>query len=164
MKTLLFAFQITSVLLLCSCVSKKDNGNKPSEVTPVVLGEFSAKHDEAAFAAAGNFAAAFEKSIRQNDFQFLQAALPPASRSRYTAEAFAKLRAEMLAVYGNFQKMEYVTWLDQGKLRDYLWKMSFLKPDRSGKKSSPREILFCVRVFCEKDKQPDAAGFFFRKF
>ena len=133
-------------------------------MTPVVLGEFSAKHDAAALGAARNFAAAFEKSVRQNDFRFLQAALPRASRNKFTAEAFAKLHAEMLAVYGDFQKMEYVTWLDQGKLRDYLWKMSFLKPDKSGKKSSPREILFCVRVFCEKDKEPDAAGFFFRKF
>ena len=164
MKTLLFVFQFLLILCLCGCSAIKDRGKKQPESAPVVLEEFSGSHDADALKTAGNFAAAFEKSIRLNDFRFLQAMLPLTSKSKFTANAFAKLQAEMSAVYGKFQKMEYVTWLDQGKVRDYLWKMTFLKYDKSGEKSLPREILFCVRVFCEKDKQPDVAGFFFRKF
>ena len=164
MKILLFMLQTALILSLCGCASMKGNEKEQSKPAPVVLGEFSATHDAAALTAAKNFAAAFERSIRLNDFQFLQSALSRTGGNRFNAAAFAKLRTEMLTVYGNFQKMEYITWLDQGKLRDYLWKISFSKTDGSGKKSSPREILFCVRVFCEKDKQPDVAGFFFRKF
>ena len=164
MKTLFCIFQFVLILCLCGCALIKERGKKQPETAPVVLEEFSGSHDTAALSAAKNFAAAFEKSIRLNDFQFLQMMLPRSSRSKFTTDAFAKLHAEMSAVYGNFQKMEYVTWLNQGKVRDYLWKMTFIKSGKPGEKGLTREILFCVRMFCEKDKQPDVAGFFFRKF
>ena len=152
----------TSVLLFCGCTAPK--AEKAAEEPAIVLGEFSQTSAAEALTVASNFTAGFEKSLLTADFAPFAAVLPANSKVQFTAESFNKMRTGLISLYGNPQKLEYLTFLDQGKIRDYLWRIKFSKPDKDGKSFSSREILFCVRVYCENGKKPDIAGFFFQRF
>lgn len=155
----LFTIAIASALIVCGCASSK---TEKSPETAIMLGEFN--DPDTAMAVASNFASGFEKALLTSEFTALAAVLPANSKAKLTAENFLKMRSGLITLYGQPQKLEYLTFLDQSKIRDYLWRVKFSKPSKDGKTFSSREIIFCVRVYCEIGKKPDIAGFFFQRF
>ena len=159
-KFLLLSISATAVMLLDSGCS-----SAPEKPAPPVLGAFSAENEKTAMTVAQNFASAFEKALVSGDFNHLKPVFPPGTKQQMSEGYFQKMRRTMLNFYGTPQKLAYITFLNQGKLRDYLWKISFLKPGKE--KNSPpesREIILSVRIFCEAGKSPAVAGFFFQRF
>ena len=149
-------------VLLTGCAGK----NSPAEKTPQVrLGNFSVNDEDSGMKVAGIFAESFGKSLISGDFKHLEPHLPPIpGGKKFTAPDFAQMRDAMITLYGTPRKLAYVTTLNQGKLRDMLWKITFEQQGKDGKAGEIREILLCVRVFKEDGKSPEVAGFFIKRF
>ena len=149
-------------ILLTGCAGK----NSAAEKTPQIqLGEFSVNDENSGMKVAGVFADAFGKSLISGEFKHLEPHLPsiPGVR-KFTAPDFAQMRDAMMKLYGTPRKLTYIASLNQGKLRDMLWKITFELPGKDGKTGESKEILLCVRVFKEDGKTPEVAGFFVKRF
>ena len=149
-----------ALLLLCGCVSTK---TEPKEKAPV-LENFSKETGQLALSVATAFASGFEKSLISGEFSHFAKVFPANSKTKMSPEHFQKLRAAMMKLYGKPEKLEYITFLNQGKFRDYLWKITFSVPPKNAA-SAPgiREILLSVRVYCENGNAA-ISGFFFQRF
>ena len=149
-------------MLLTGCAWK----NSPAEKTPQIqLGEFSENDENSGMKVAGKFADSFGNSLISGDFKHLEPLLPPIpGGKKFTAPEFDQMRNAMMTLYGTPRKLVYVTTLNQGKLRDMLWKITFEQQSKDGKTGEIREILLCVRVFKEDGKAPEVAGFFIKRF
>lgn len=159
MKNIIFA--VAAMLLLSACTSQV----KPPAERPPVLAHFSAENETAAMQVASAFASGFEKSLVSGDFSHFQKVFPKNSKTPMKPEHFGKMRQMMTKLYGTPQELQYVTFLNQGKLRDYLWKITFSSPAKPPQKvPAVREILLCVRVYCEAGSPPAISGFFFQRF
>ena len=146
-------------VLLAGCAGK----NVEAEKTPQVqLGEFSSADENTALGVARVFAGAFEKSLVSGEFKHLVPYLP--GTAKFTAADFNRMRGTLLQLYGTPQKLTYAASLNQGKLRDMLWKVTFVRQNTPGVPGEIREILLCVRIFREPGKQPAIAGFFLKRF
>ena len=156
----LLLFAVLAVLTGCS--GKDASKEKPQSVQ---LEEFSSQDEAAALNLAGNFAGAFEKSLISGDFKHLEPMLPtPASGRKFSATDFSGMRNAMIQFYGTPRKIGYAATLQQGKLRDVLWKITFERQKTPGVPGEFFEILLCVRIFREPGKSPEIAGFFIKRF
>ena len=146
--------------LICGCASTK---TPPKEKAPV-LENFDKENEQRALAVASAFASGFEKSLISGEFSHFAQVFPATSQSKMSQEHFQKLRAAMMKIYGKPEKLQYVTFLNQGKLRDYLWKITFTSPGQNAAAApGVREILLSVRVYCENGNAA-VSGFFFQRF
>ena len=164
MKIFKFVIMISGVVLFCSCSSVDGQGNRAEAP---VLEKFSEKGAAEAFACASGFVAGFEKSLLDGDFSSFKQVLPAPGKGnvpQLDARSFGRMRSSLLQIYGVPQKMEYLAVLDQGKLRDYLWKIKFLRPAKAPELPESREILFSVRIYQEVGRPPAVAGFAFKRF
>lgn len=146
-------------VLLAGCAGKNVEAEKAPQVQ---LGEFSSADENTALGVARIFAGAFEKSLVSGEFKHLVPYLPGAAK--FTAADFNRMRGALHQLYGTPQKLTYATSLNQGKLRDMLWKITFVRQSTSGGTEEVREILLCVRIFREPGKQPAIAGFSLKRF
>ena len=155
-----FLLPMVLTVLLTACAGK----NSP-ETPQLQLGDFSENDENSGKKAAEIFADSFGKSLVSGDFKHLEPHLPPIpGGKKFTAPDFAQMRNAMITLYGTPRKLVYVTTLNQGKLRDMLWKITFEQQSRDGKPGECREILLCVRIFKEDGKAPEVAGFFIKRF
>ena len=150
------------VSILSGCAGK----DAPKEDTPTIrLEEFSSQDEAAALNLARNFAGAFEKSLISGDFKHLEPILPmPEGGKKFSATDFSGMRKAMIQFYGIPRKIGYAATLQQGKLRDVLWKITFERQKTPGVSGEFFEILLCVRIFREPGKTPEIAGFFIKRF
>lgn len=150
------------VLILTGCAGK----NAEPEKTPQIqLAGFTSADEKIAHDVAKIFAAAFEKSLISGDFKHLESQLPPLpSVKKFTAAEFAGMRDSMIKLYGTPRKLSYAASLQQGKLRDMLWKVTFEWKRTPEVPAETREILLCIRIFKANGKSPEIAGFFFKRF
>ncbi|MBR7107292.1 MAG: hypothetical protein IKC89_02630 [Lentisphaeria bacterium] len=150
----------SALLLVCGCVSSK---TPPKEKAPV-LENFNKENEQRALAVASAFASGFEKSLISGEFSHFAQVFPANSKSKMSEEHFKKLREAMMKLYGKPEKLHYITFLNQGKLRDYLWKITFTSPGKNGAAApGVREILLSVRIYCENGNAA-VSGFFFQRF
>ena len=164
MKYCKILFSLIGASLICSCSTVSRKKNQPESP---VLERFSEKSSGEAFACAAEFAAGFEKSLLSGDFASFKQVLPVSAngnKMQLDAVRFGRMRSSLLQIYGVPQKMEYVAMLDQGKLRDYLWKIKFMRPAEAPALPESREILFSIRVYQESGQTPAVAGFVFKRF
>ena len=151
-----------ALAVLTGCAGKDAKKENPPSVQ---LDGFSLQDESAALNLASNFAGAFEKSLISGDFKHLEPMLPtPVSGKKFSATDFSGMRNAMIQLYGVPRKLGYVTTLQQGKLRDMLWKITFERQKTPGVPGEFFEILLCVRIFREPGKSPEIAGFFIKRF
>ena len=161
-KFAIYLLLFAALAMLTGCAGKDASKEKPQSVQ---LEEFSSQDEAAALNLAGNFAGAFEKSLISGDFKHLEPMLPtPASGKKFSATDFSGMRNAMIQLYGTPRKLGYVTTLQQGKLRDMLWKITFERQKTPGVPGEFFEILLCVRIFREPGNPPAVAGFFIKRF
>ena len=143
---------------LSGCAGKNSAEKNPP---PIQLDKFSADDETSALETARKFAEAFEKALISGDFKYLESTV---AGKKFSASNFAGMRNAMIKFYGTPRKLTYATTLQQGKLRDILWKITFERQKAPEANSEYHEILLCVRIFRESGKTPEVAGFFIKRF
>ena len=158
-----FVALTTAVLLTfsgSSCAALKEKN--PSDKEPVKLRDFSSEDETAAFNTAEKFVLAFAEALKKNDFSLWQQVIPPDSTAKIGKKQFDAMRLELGKEFGTFSGTSYLGKLVSGHLRSFMWKFSFIR-QKNGK-SSIREIVYFVRIFCEEGKTPAISGFGVRVF
>ena len=110
----------------------------PDQVFPAAL-EAPAKQ------LAQRLALGLAESLKSGEFLAFDAVQPEAAKRKFTAETFGKMQTALEQRYGKLVNAEFFGQLDQGKVRDFLWKYSFEKTADKDKKIR-HEILMLVRT------------------
>ena len=106
---------------------------------------FPAKLEAPAKQLAERLALGLAESLKSGDFAAFDAVQPATAKRKFTSEIFGKMRAALEQRYGTLVNAEYFGRLEQGKVMDFLWKLSFEKDEGKDKKVR-REILLQIRA------------------
>lgn len=149
---------VTAALLLTAagCRTAGEPAAKPE------LRAFSADDTRAAKETAAKFAEGFAASLKDGDFAHWRANMPEESAAKVGDSRFRDMRAELTAFFGEFTGAEFLGEIITGDLRNYLWKLSFVRKEKEKRQIS--EIVYFVRVFCEEGKPPAISGFGVKRF
>ena len=120
---------------------------------------FPEKAETPALALAEKFVGGLVESLKSGDFQTFLSAQPAGSRP-FKKEDFDKMRDSLSKRYGKLTASEYLGQLDQGRVRDFLWKFTFERDDSAGIPAARRQIVCWVRVGAVNG-EPVLAGFSF---
>lgn len=103
-----------------------------------------AGRENEAKAAAERMAVGMAEALKSGDFEKFRVTQQKGGRMM-PPEVFHRLRKSMTRNFGNLTGIEYFGMLDQGRVRDHLWKFVFESPEGAAK---PRhhEIVYWVRV------------------
>lgn len=138
------------VLFAAGCRSAETPEKKNSAATEkktVVPGSFTAAADAPARDAAGKFVSAFADALKAGDRE----KLPEPMHAKVTDAMFKRMCDSFARRRGTLREIAFVTVLDQGIVRDYLWKFTFEKPlSAPDAKSAPamqkNEVIYLVRL------------------
>ena len=159
MKSLGALIFAAAVLLGGGCASNgeaKKPEDKPPKLTPDA--SIPAEREHEARAAAEKMALGMAEALKTGDFEKFSSTQQKGGR-RMPPEVFFKLRKSMLQRFGKPIRAEYLGVLDQGPVRDYMWKFIFESKKTSGAPGR-HEIVCWVRVGFAGGK-PVVAGFSF---
>ena len=136
-------FGLTVLLALAFSLSmyaadEKAAAPVPDQVFPAAL-EAPAKQ------LAQRLALGLAESLKSGEFSAFDAVQPEAAKRKFTAETFGKMQTALEQRYGKLVNAEFFGQLDQGKVRDFLWKYSFEKTADKDKKIR-HEILMLIRT------------------
>ena len=137
--------------------------NAGNEVPPAKpAAEMFTKAAEApARALAEKLVLGLAESLKSGDFAAFEAAQPANDRA-VKKETFEQMRKALNKRYGNLVDVEYFGKLDQSRVADFLWKLTFERTGASGT-AIRRQIICWVRVGIAKG-EPVIAGFSFNFF
>jgi hypothetical protein len=161
MKKILFLLPVM-LLAFAGCSSVSDKQGKKAPEVPELAPLTSETQLKTSQEIAGKFAAALAASLKQKSFIPWSQAMPPGRK--ITEKMFLNMFSDFKLKYGDFVSLTEFGELDQGVVRDYLWKMRFMKPAAPPAKGVPHEILFWVRIYQENGKAPAIGGFGFKSF
>jgi len=139
LSALLAAAAILAVSSGCASAAKDAARKQPKAPVPAA---FTEKDGEAARAAAGVFVGAFADALRAGEWNRLPAELRPKvseAMFRRMCDSFGKRRGVLVGT-------GFVTVLDQGIVRDYLWKFTFEKPAAPPAAPQKNEVIYLVRM------------------
>ena len=144
----------------CSSIKDKPQENSPAkpELTPLI----SSNQLKSSKETASQFAMALAASLKEKSFIPWSRVMPPGRK--ITEKMFLHMFSDFKIKYGDFVSLTELGELDQGILRDYLWKMRFVKNAAPPAKGVPHEIIFWVRIYQENGKAPAIGGFGFKSF
>jgi len=153
MKKLPFLPLLAAMLLLVSCAEKS-----PSSTAAVKLQPFTKETETRSLKMSTAFADGFAEAVKTGDFKYWQQVLPPHVAAKVTPEVFKKMCGELAETFGKLESSTFFGTLENGNLRDNLWKLRFVKDGKV------REVLYLVRVYCAENGQPEISGFGIRRF
>ena len=153
MKKTAFLPFLAAMLLLVSCA-----GVDPSGQAAVKLQPFSPESELRSREISQSFAAGFVAAVKNGDFKLWQQVMPPHIAAKITPEVFRQMCRELDSTLGKLESGTLFGTLQNGNLRDNLWKLHFVKDGRS------REVLYLVRVYCSENNEPEISGFGIRRF
>ena len=104
-----------------------------------------AEREAEAKAAAEKIALGMAEALRTGDFEKFRVTQQEGARMM-PPELFAKVRKSMMRNFGNLTGSEYIGFLDQGRVRDYMWKFVFEAPRKDSPVPRHHEIIYWVRV------------------
>lgn len=146
----IFAAMLSAALL---CAGNEVPGNKTVESFPKTA-------ESPARELAGKLVLGLVDSLKSGDYAAFKAAQPAGDRA-VKKETFEQMRQALSKRYGTLVGAEYFGVLDQGRVADFLWKLTFERSGASG--ATRREIVCWVRVGIENG-EPMIAGFSFNFF
>ncbi|MBQ4329680.1 MAG: hypothetical protein IJC27_08115 [Lentisphaeria bacterium] len=149
-------FAALAAVLLIFIPSCSTTGNKEGKATPDFR-EISAENEAAAKSIAANFAGGFIKALETGNYGYWETFIPADRRANIDQKKFDAMRSELINTFGSFSSAAYLGRLITGKLHSYLWALSFEKGKDAAKEKF--EVVYFVRVHCEKDKAPAINGF-----
>lgn len=135
----------TLLIFLPSCFTSRPE-------TKVELREITQTEEAAARKTAADFAGGFVKSLETGDFSHWQKFLASNGSNDIDQKKFDRMRDELTTMFGKFVKSSYLGRVVTGKLHNYLWVLTFGR-SKDGV-TETFEIVYFVRVHCEKDKAP----------
>lgn len=146
---------LAAVLLIFipSCSTTGEKGNKAK----MDFQEISAENETAAKNVASNFAGGFIKALESGNYEYWKSVIPADKRANIDQKKFDDMRKELISAFGEFSSASYLGRLVTGKIHSYLWTLTFEKAVSDGREKF--EIVYFVRVHCEKDKAPAINGF-----
>lgn len=155
---------IAVCMVLCSvfavgCATAAEAPETESAVKAAEL--FPPAREAAAKALAEKLVNGLVESLRSGDFAAFRAAQPQGARV-FKPEAFDQMRGALSKRYGKLVSSEYFGRLDQGRVMDFLWKLSFERADGTGK-TMRHQIICWVRIGVVNG-EPAVAGFSFNFF
>ncbi len=123
-----------------------DAAKKPEEAPKVVPDlRIPADREPEVKAAAEKMANGMAEAIRTGDFEKFRVTQQEGVRMM-PPELFVKVRKSMMRNFGTLIGSEYIGSLDQGRVKDHMWKFTF----EAARKDSPvprrHEIIYWVRV------------------
>lgn len=146
---------LAAVLLLfapsCSTTGEKENRKI------LDLQEISAAEENAVKKIAADFAGGFIKSMETGNFEYWRQVIPPANAAKINQQKFDEMRQQLIRTFGKFSSASFLGRLVTGKIHNFLWILTFIR-EKDGK-SEKFEVVYFVRVHCEKDKAPAVNGF-----
>lgn len=155
MKKLPFLLLPVLPVLLASCAGKSA---APAAVAAVKLQPFSPENETESLKISTVFADGFAAAVKAGDFKFWQQVLPEHIAAKISLEIFQKMCRELETGFGKLESAVFFGTLQNGNLRDNLWKLRFVKDGKV------REVLYLVRVYCRENGKPEISGFGIRRF
>ena len=134
---------LTAVFLVLAFALSGQGADKKVEIVPDPV--FPAQLEAPAKQLAERLALGLAESLRSGDFAAFDAVQPEASKRKFTREIFDKMRTALDQRYGKLVNAEYFGRLEQGRVMDFLWKLSFEKNEAKDK-AVRREILLQIRT------------------
>ena len=143
----LFAAAVLAGSSGCASAAKDSSPKQPKPPAPAA---FSEKDGAAARDAAGVFVGAFADALKAGEWD----RLPPELRPKVSEAMFRRMCDSFGKRRGTLVGTGFVTVLDQGIVRDYLWKFTFEKPLPAPAGSAPdaapatqkNEVIYLVRM------------------
>ena len=102
-------------------------------------------------------AGGFIKALESGNYEYWKSVIPADKRANIDQKKFDDMRKELISAFGEFSSASYLGRLVTGKIHSYLWTLTFEKAVSDGREKF--EIVYFVRVHCEKDKAPAINGF-----
>ena len=149
-------FAALAAVLLIFAPSCSSTGNKENKKA-LDLQEISFAEEAAVRRTAADFAGGFIKSMETGNFEYWRQVIPPANAAKINQQEFDKMRQELINAFGKFSSASYLGRVITGKIHNFLWTLTFVK-EKDGK-TEKFEVVYFVRVHCEKDKAPAVNGF-----
>ena len=134
-------------------------GAEPAPAEKAGLAPAAGKFAERERAVADKFIGALAESLKSGDFAAFKAVQRPDGKA-FPEERFKKMHSAFGKQFGKLVAAERLGVLDQGRVRDHLWKFTF---ERESGEKLRREIVCWVRVGIENG-EPMIAGFSFNFF
>ena len=116
---------------------------EPPKVVPDL--NIPADREPEAKAAAERMANGMAEALKTGDFEKFRVTQQEGARMM-PPELFAKVRKSMMRNFGNLIGSGYIGSLDQGRVRDYMWKFVFEAPRKDSPVPRHHEIIYWVRV------------------
>jgi len=142
--TVVMAAAALVTVLAGGCAS---GGDAKNEEAPKVVPDIKipAEREPEAKAAAEKMANGMAEALKTGDFEKFRVTQQPGARMM-PPELFAKVRKSMTHNFGKLTGSEYIGSLDQGRVRDYMWKFIFEAPRKDSPVPRHHEIIYWVRV------------------
>ena len=126
------------------CASGSDaKKEEPPKVVPDL--NIPADREPEAKAAAERMANGMAEALKTGDFEKFRVTQQEGARMM-PPELFAKVRKSMMRNFGNLIGSGYIGSLDQGRVRDYMWKFVFEAPRKDSPVPRHHEVIYWVRV------------------
>lgn len=151
------AFAAVVLVFLPSCFST-GRGKSPA----LELQEMNQTEAAAARKCAENFAGGFIKSLSSGDFNHWKQFIPEKNAANLDRKKFDAMRDELVSMFGAFVKGTYLGEVVSGKMRSYLWVLTFERKTPEG--TERNEIVYFVRIHCEKGQKPAVNKFGVKMF
>ena len=126
------------------CASGND---AKKEEAPKVVPDLNipADREPEAKAAAEKMANGMAEALKSGDFEKFRVTQQKGVRMM-PPELFFKVRKSMMQNFGTLTGSEYVGSLDQGRVKDYMWKFMFEAPRKDSTVPRHHEIIYWVRA------------------
>ena len=149
-------FAALAAVLLIFSPSCSTTGDKGAEMK-MDFQKISAEQEAAAKSTASNFAGGFIKSLETGNYEYWKQFIPAEKRANIDQKKFDIMRKELITAFGEFSSASFLGRLVTGKTHSYLWTLTFEKVSNDAEEKF--EVVYFVRVHCEKDKAPAINGF-----
>ena len=138
---------VTAALMTALAGGCASGADAKKEEQPKVLPDpaIPTGREPEAKAAAEKMANGMAEALKSGDFEKFRVTQQAGSRMM-PPELFAKVRKSMTRNFGKLTGSEYIGFLDQGRVRDYMWKFAFEAPRKDSAAPRHHEIIYWVRV------------------
>lgn len=145
---LFLIFTASALTMACGCQmlpKKEKEAPEPPKSNTKITPE---KINGDITAAAKKFQVNFFKAIAEKKRSLIGSDMIPEMQEKFSTEKFNAYADALLQSKGKLEKSEYLTSLDRGVMKVFLWKVSFEKDDKKlpdGSKAT-KDILFMMLI------------------